>query len=161
MGKISQREMEKLIGGIREAYEMKIRQLENRIDALNVENRNLRASVAEYKSREGHVGRAIVDAECKGEEIREFYRLTAETELKTLQVFAEKWRKLAEQMIGIFPDNEAERYVDFADSLSALLGKDPDYFLRGKGARGRRGKIRSAGGHRQVHRERGRGGKRI
>ena len=129
MGKISQREMEKLIGGIREAYEMKIRQLENRIDALNVENRNLRASVAEYKSREGHVGRAIVDAECKGEEIREFYRLTAETELKTLQVFAEKWRKLAEQMIGIFPDNEAERYVDFADSLSALLGKDPDYFL--------------------------------
>ena len=64
-----------------------------------------------------------------GEEIREFYRLTAETELKTLQVFAEKWRKLAEQMIGIFPDNEAERYVDFADSLSALLGKDPDYFL--------------------------------
>lgn len=133
MGKLSQKETEKLIAGIRDAYEMKIRQLENRIDALNVENRNLRATVSELKSRESRVGRAILDAECKGEEIRAFYRLNAETELKTLQLFAEKWKKLAEQMIGIFPDGEAERYVDFADSLAALLGKDPDYFLPREG----------------------------
>ena len=36
--KLSQKETEKLIGGIREAYEAKIRQLNYRLDSLNVEN---------------------------------------------------------------------------------------------------------------------------
>ena len=67
--KLSQKETEKLIGGIREAYEAKIRQLNYRIDNLNVENRNLRASLAEMKGKEGKVGKAIVDAEEKGEEL--------------------------------------------------------------------------------------------
>ena len=65
--KLSQKETEKLIGGIREAYEAKIRQLNYRLDSLNVENRNLRASLAEYKNKENKVGKAIVDAEEKGE----------------------------------------------------------------------------------------------
>ena len=50
--KLSQKETEKLIGGIREAYEAKIRQLNYRLNSLNVENRNLRASLAEYKNKE-------------------------------------------------------------------------------------------------------------
>lgn len=81
--KFTQQETEKLIAGIREAYEIKIRQLNYRLDGLVSENRSLRASLAEYKSREGRVGRAIVAAEEKGEEIRELYRMSAETELRT------------------------------------------------------------------------------
>ena len=127
--KLSQKETEKLIGGIREAYEAKIRQLNYRIDSLNVENRNLRASLAELKNKESKVGRAIVSAEEKGEEIVRLYRMTAETELKTLRLFSEKWKKLAEQMIGVFPDKEAEKYIEFADDLAALLGKEEGYFL--------------------------------
>ena len=93
--KLSQQETEKLIGGIREAYEAKIRQLNYRIESLNTENRNLRASLAEYKNKESKVGKAIVHAEEKGEEIVRLYRMTAETELKTLKLFSEKWKKLA------------------------------------------------------------------
>lgn len=126
--KLTQQETEKLIGGIREAYEAKIRQLNYRIENLNVENRNLRASLAEYRNKESRVGKAIVDAEEKGEEIVRLYRMTAEAELKTLKLFAEKWRKLAEQMIGVFPDAETEKYIGFAEDLSALLGKEEGYF---------------------------------
>lgn len=129
--KLTQQETEKLIGGIREAYEAKIRQLNYRIDSLNVENRNLRASLAEYKNKESKVGKAIVAAEEKGEEIVRLYRMTAEAELKTLRLFAEKWRKLAEQMIGVFPDDEAEKYIGFAEDLSALLGKEGNFFADG------------------------------
>lgn len=127
--KLSQQETEKLIGGIREAYEAKIRQLNYRIESLNTENRNLRASLAEYKNKESKVGKAIVHAEEKGEEIVRLYRMTAETELKTLKLFSEKWKKLAEEMLGVFPQGEAEKYMAFADELAALLGKEEGHFL--------------------------------
>ena len=77
------------------------------------------------------MGKAIVHAEEKGEEIVRLYRMTAEAELKTLRLFAEKWRKLAEQMIGVFPDDEAEKYIGFAEDLSALLGKEGNFFADG------------------------------
>ena len=126
--KFTQRETEQLIAGIREAYETKIRQLQYRLDGLVAENRSLRASLSEYKHKENRIGRAIVAAEEKGEEIRAFYRMSAETEWKTLQLFAEKWKSLAEQMAGLIPQGEAERYAEFADSLAALLGKSGHYF---------------------------------
>ncbi len=126
--KLTQKETEKLIGGIREAYEAKIRQLNYRIENLNVENRNLRASLSELKGRENRVGKAIVDAEEKGEEIVRLYRMTAEAELKTLRLFAEKWKKLAESMLGVFPKEEAARYAGFADDLAALLGREEGHF---------------------------------
>lgn len=126
--KFTQRETEQLIAGIREAYETKIRQLQYRLDGLVAENRSLRASLSEYKNKENRIGRAIVAAEEKGEEIREFYRVSAETEWKTLQLFAEKWKNLAAQMAGLIPQGEAERYAEFAENLSALLGKESGYF---------------------------------
>ena len=130
--KFTQQEMEKLIAGIREAYDIKIRQLNYRLDGLTAENRSLRASIAEYKEREGRVGRAIVDAEEKGEEIREFYRISAEAEWKTLRLFADKWKSLAAQMSDVLP-KEAKKYSEFAEDLSALLGREEGRFA-GKGA---------------------------
>ena len=44
--KFTQREVEQLIAGIREAYEIKIRQLNYRLEGLTGENRSLRASLA-------------------------------------------------------------------------------------------------------------------
>ncbi len=126
--KFTQRETEQLIAGIREAYESKMRQLQYRLDGLVAENRSLRASLAEYKNREGKIGRAIVAAEEKGEEIKEFYRMSAETEWKTLKLFADKWKRLAAQMAGLIPQEEAERYEQFAENLSALLGKEAGSF---------------------------------
>ncbi len=125
--KFTQKETEQLIAGIREAYETKIRQLEYRLEGLTAENRSLRASLAEYKDREGKVGRAIVDAESKGEEIKALYRMTAETEWRTLKLFADKWKKLAAQMRDVIPAGEAKRYAEFAENLSALLGQDPGF----------------------------------
>lgn len=122
--KFTQQEMEKLIAGIREAYEAKIRQLNYRLDGLVSENRSLRASLAEHKSREGRVGRAIVAAEEKGEEIRALCRMSAETEIRTLRLFADKWKKLAAQMADVLPKGESEKYAGYADDLAALLGKD-------------------------------------
>lgn len=122
--KFKQEEVEKLIAGIRDAYETKIRRLEYRNEGLVSENRNLRASLAEYKNRESKVGKALVAAESKGEEIKEFYRMSAETEWKTLQLFAEKWKKLAAQMAGVIPRDDAEKYSKFADDLASLLGKE-------------------------------------
>ena len=101
--KFKQEEVEKLIAGIREAYETKIRRLEYRNEGLVSENRTLRASLAEMKNRESKVGKALVAAETKGEEIKEFYRMSAETEWKTLRLFADKWKKLAAQMAGVIP----------------------------------------------------------
>lgn len=126
--KITQQEAEKLIAGIREAYEIKIRQLNYRLEGLTAENRSLRASLAELKSREGKVGKAIVAAEEKGEEIVRLYRMSAETELNTLRLFAEKWKRLAGQMAGAIPESEAKKYADFAENLSALLGKERGRF---------------------------------
>ena len=124
--KFKQEEVEKLIAGIRDAYETKIRRLEYRNEGLVSENRNLRASLAEYKNRESKVGKALVAAESKGEEIKEFYRMSAETEWKTLQLFAEKWKKLAAQMADVIPKDDAEKYSKFADDLASLLGKARD-----------------------------------
>ena len=121
--KFTQKETEQLLAGIREAYETKLRQLNYRIEGLEGENRSLRASLAELKAREGQVGRAIVQAENKGEEIREFYRLSAETEWRTLNLFCEKWRALAAGMAGAIPAAEQKKYAGFADDLAALLGK--------------------------------------
>lgn len=121
--KFTQKETEALIAGIREAYETKLRQLTYRLEGLEGENRSLRASLAELKEREGRVGRAIVQAEGKGEEIRTFYRLSAETEWRTLRLFCDKWRALAARMAGCIPAAEAKQYTDFADDLAALLGK--------------------------------------
>ena len=132
--KFTQQEMEKLIAGIREAYDIKIRQLNYRLDGLTAENRSLRASIAEYKEREGRVGRAIVDAEEKGEEIREFYRASAEAEWKTLRLFADKWKSLAAQMADVLP-KEAKKYGDLAGDLAALLGREAGRFAgRGNAA---------------------------
>lgn len=122
--KFTQQEMEKLIAGIREAYEAKIRRLNSRLDGLIGENRNLRAALAEHREREGSVGRAIVAAEEKGEEIKALYRMSAETEIRTLRLFAEKWKKLAAKMADVLPAGEAEKYAGYADDLAALLGKD-------------------------------------
>ena len=99
----SKKDFEKLAEGMKTAYEQRIRQLEERVDRLNVENKNLRAACAEYQSREKRVGQAIVDAEEKGSEIKELYRLNAECELRTLQMFAEKWKRLAAQMADSMP----------------------------------------------------------
>ena len=44
----SKKDFEKLAEGMKTAYEQRIRQLEERVDRLNVENKNLRASCAEY-----------------------------------------------------------------------------------------------------------------
>ena len=118
--KLTQQETEKLIGGIREAYEAKIRQLNYRIDSLNVENRNLRASLKKKKNKESKVGKAIVAAEEKGEEIVRLYRMTAEAELKTLRLFAEKWRKLAEQMITLAVDT----YTDTVKVTKTVTNKE-------------------------------------
>ena len=126
--KITQQEAEKLIAGIREAYEVKIRQLNYRLDGLTAENRILRANLAEYKLREGKVGKAIVAAEEKGEEIVQMYRMSAETELQSLRLFADKWKRLAEQMAGAIPPAEAKKYAEFAENLSALLGKERGRF---------------------------------
>ncbi len=126
--KITQQEAEKLIAGIREAYEIKIRQLNYRLDGLTAENRSLRASLAEYKEKEGKIGKAIVAAEEKGEEIVNLYRMSAETELNTLRLFADKWKRLAAQMAGAIPASEAKKYAEFAENLSALLGKERGRF---------------------------------
>lgn len=126
--KFKQEEVEKLIAGIREAYETKIRRLEYRNEGLVSENRTLRASLAEMKGRESKVGKALVAAETKGEEIKEFYRMSAETEWKTLQLFADKWKKLAAQMADVIPKDDAEKYTKFADDLAALLGKERGKF---------------------------------
>lgn len=111
----SKKDFEKLAEGMKTAYEQRIRQLEERVDRLNVENKNLRAACAEYQSREKRVGQAIVDAEEKGSEIKELYRLNAECELRTLQMFAEKWKRLAAQMADSMPKGEGEKYAAFAD----------------------------------------------
>ena len=124
----SKKDFEKLAEGMKTAYEQRIRQLEERVDRLNVENKNLRAACAEYQSREKRVGQAIVDAEEKGSEIKELYRLNAECELRTLQMFAEKWKRLAAQMAGVIPKDDAEKYAKFADDLAALLGKERGKF---------------------------------
>ena len=125
--KFTQREVEQLIAGIREAYEIKIRQLNYRLEGLTGENRSLRASLAEYKDREGKVGKAIVAAEEKGEEIKEFYRMSAQTEWQTLRLFADKWKALAAQTEGILPQGESEKYARYAENLSALLGKEAPF----------------------------------
>ena len=101
--KFTQQEVEKLIAGLREAYDIKIRQLNYRLEGLVGENRSLRASLAEYKNKESKVSRAIVAAEEKGEEIKAFYRMSAETEWKTLRLFADKWKRLAAQMEELYP----------------------------------------------------------
>ena len=126
--KFKQEEVEKLIAGIRVAYETKIRRLEYQNEGLISENRSLRASLAEMKNREGKVGKALVAAETKGEEIKELYRMSAETEWKTLQLFADKWKRLAAQMAGVIPKDDAEKYAKFADDLAALLGKERGKF---------------------------------
>ena len=69
----------------------------------------------------------ISDAESKGEEIKQLYRMTAETEWRTLKLFADKWKKLAAQMQGLIPAREAKRYAEFSENLSALLGRDPGF----------------------------------
>lgn len=125
--KFTQKETEQLIAGIREAYEIKIRQLNYRLEGLTGENRSLRASLAEYKDREGKVGKAIVAAEEKGEEIKEFYRMSALTEWQTLRLFADKWKALAAQTEGILPQDESEKYARYAENLSALLGKEAPF----------------------------------
>ena len=43
----SKKDFEKLAEGMKTAYEQRIRQLEERVDRLNVENKNLRAACAE------------------------------------------------------------------------------------------------------------------
>ena len=131
--KFTQKQTEQLIAGIREAYEIKIRQLNYTIEGLTAENRSLRASIAEYRERENKVGRAIVAAESKGDEIRELYRMSAETEWRTLRLFADKWKKLAEQMQGAIPAEEAKKYIELSENLSALLGKAPGAFAQAKG----------------------------
>lgn len=118
----------------REAYETKIRRLEYRNEGLVSENRTLRASLAEMKNRESKVGKALVAAETKGEEIKEFYRMSAETEWKTLRLFADKWKKLAAQMAGVIPKDDAEKYTKFADDLAALLGKEQGKFRAENGS---------------------------
>lgn len=123
------KDFEKLAEGMKTAYEQRIRQLEERVDRLNVENKNLRAACAEYQSREKRVGQAIVDAEEKGSEIKELYRLNAECELRTLQMFAEKWKRLAAQMADSMPKGEGEKYAAFADHLAALLGRESTAFF--------------------------------
>ena len=132
--KFKQEEVEKLIAGIREAYETKIRRLEYRNEGLVSENRTLRATLAEMKNRESKVGKALVAAETKGEEIKEFYRMSAETEWKTLRLFADKWKKLAAQMAGVIPKDDAEKYTKFADDLAALLGKEQGKFRAENGS---------------------------
>ncbi len=117
--KFKQEEVEKLIAGIREAYETKIRRLEYRNEGLVSENRTLRASLAEMKSRESKVGKALVAAETKGEEIK---------------LFADKWKRLAAQMAGVIPKDDAEKYTKFADDLAALLGKEKGKFRAENGA---------------------------
>ena len=121
--KFTQQEVEKLIAGLREAYDIKIRQLNYRLEGLVSENRSLRASLAEYKDKESKVSRAIVAAEEKGEEIKAFYRMSAETEWKTLRLFADKWKRLAAQMEELYPGGETRKYTMFAENLSALLGR--------------------------------------
>lgn len=140
--KFKQEEVEKLIAGIREAYETKIRRLEYRNEGLVSENRTLRASLAEMKNRESKVGKALVAAETKGEEIKEFYRMSAETEWKTLRLFADKWKKLAAQMAGVIPKDDAEKYTKFADDLAALLGKEQGKFRAEERLCARRGAVR-------------------
>ena len=81
------------------------------------------------QSREKRVGQAIVDAEEKGSEIKELYRLNAECELRTLQMFAEKWKRLAAQMADSMPKGEGEKYAAFADHLAALLGRESTAFF--------------------------------
>ncbi len=125
----SGKDFKKLAEGMKTAYEQRIRQLEDRIERLNVENRNLRAACAEYQAKEKNVGKAIIDAEQKGDEIRELYRLNAECELRTLQMFAEKWKRLAAQMAEYMPVGEGEKYIEFADNLAALLGKESASFF--------------------------------
>ena len=121
--KFTQQEVEKLIAGLREAYDIKIRRLNYRLEGLVSENRSLRASLAEYKNKENKVSRAIVAAEEKGEEIKAFYRMSAETEWQTLRLFADKWRRLAAQMEELCPGAETRKYAAFADNLAALLGR--------------------------------------
>ena len=127
--KFTQKETEQLIAGIREAYETKLRQLQYRLEGLEGENRSLRASLAEMKEREGQIGRAIVHAEGKGEEIKEFYRLSAETEWRTLKLFCDKWRALAASMAGGIPAAEQKKYAGFADDLAALIGRRKAQFV--------------------------------
>ena len=132
--KFTQQEVEKLIAGLREAYDIKIRQLNYRLEGLVGENRSLRASLAEYKNKENKVSRAIVAAEEKGEEIKAFYRMSAETEWKTLRLFADKWRRLAAQMEELYPGAETRKYAVFADNLAALLGRSRAFAPQGEDA---------------------------
>ena len=126
--KFTKKEVEQLIEGVRDAYASKIKRLNYRVDGLVAENRSLRATIAELRAREQKVGKAIVDAESKGDEIKEFYRMSAQMELQTFRLFAEKWRALAEQMAGKLPGGESKEYVQFAHNLAAILGKQPDFF---------------------------------
>ena len=126
----SKKDFETLAEGMKTAYEQRIRQLEQLVERLNTENKNLRATCAQYQSREKQVSRAIVDAEEKGAEIQELYRLNAECELRTLQMFADKWKRLAAQMADCMPRGESEKYAAFADRLATLLGKESNALLR-------------------------------
>ena len=100
-----------------------------RIDGLTAENRSLRASIAEYKAKEERIGKALVGAEEKGEEICEFYRASAELEWKSLRLFADKWKNLAAQMSEEYP-KESRRYFRFAEDLAALLGREEGRFAK-------------------------------
>lgn len=114
-------------------YKNALVEQKTRIAELIDQNQKLTAELEERKQKEKTVNEALYSAIEKGKEIENNVKIATETEIKRLQLLADKCKKYASELLLKYPDeNEIKNFAIFSYRLNSVFGEGRSIETRAK-----------------------------
>ncbi len=123
----SKRDVEKLVGRLRDEYAAVLKEQQAALQAVKKENARLAARVSELEAERGNVADALIGAAREGEAMKRESALEAQNSTKELALLISKCRLLSETLSAKYPDAEDVRnFSAFVDTLRGAAAEEDE-----------------------------------
>ena len=99
----SPKEVDAYLAAVKREYESTIVKQRERIKQMLAEKEETDKELAAYREKSSQIGKAIVSAVAKAEEIERLSRIKYNQEIARLKAFHEKWTKYYDKILDEFP----------------------------------------------------------
>ncbi|MEG1519988.1 MAG: hypothetical protein RR458_03285 [Clostridia bacterium] len=123
--KYTKAQVQELLRGEQFKYETSLSEQKERIFALVEENKLLKKEIANFKSKDEQVGKALVSAVERAKEIEDTAKKKFQGGLNRLKIFESKFANYYKMIIAQYPvDQNLAKVEDFLKSLDEVLMVD-------------------------------------
>lgn len=121
------KEVDEYIAAVRREYEATIVKQRERIKEMLTEKEETERELALHRDKSNQIGKAIVSAVAKAEEIERLSRIKYSQEIMRLKEFHEKWTKYYDKILDAYPlDDRLAAAGEFNRRMDTILSRVGD-----------------------------------